>query len=57
LPIVATLTLLIQLCFICHVIRTRRAQLEAILEHARRFRIRHEEEQEWVAAAGRGLAG
>lgn len=34
-----------------------RAQLEAILEHAKRFRIRHEEEQEWVAAARRGLAG
>jgi hypothetical protein len=34
-----------------------RAQLEAILEHARKFRIRHEEEQEWVAAARRGLAG
>jgi len=33
-----------------------RAQLEAIIEHAKRFRIKHEEEQEWVAAARRGLA-
>ena len=32
-----------------------RAELETILTHAKRFRIRHEEEQEWVAAARRGI--
>jgi len=32
-----------------------RAELETILAHAKRFRIRHEEEREWVAAARRGL--
>jgi hypothetical protein len=32
-----------------------RAELEKIVDHARRFRIRHEEEQEWVTAAGRML--
>jgi hypothetical protein len=33
-----------------------RGELEKIVEHARRFRIRHEEEQEWVTAARRMLA-
>jgi hypothetical protein len=32
-----------------------RAELETILAHAKRFRIRHEEEQEWVSAARRGI--
>jgi hypothetical protein len=32
-----------------------RAELQTILAHAKRFQIRHEEEQEWVAAARRGL--
>ena len=49
-PIVAVLTLLIQA-------DQARAPLEAIIEHAKRFRIKHEEEQAWVAAARGGLAG
>jgi len=32
-----------------------REQLQTILAHAKRFRIRHEEEQEWVTAARRGI--
>jgi hypothetical protein len=32
-----------------------RAELQQIVDHARRFRIRHEEEQEWVTAAQRML--
>jgi hypothetical protein len=59
-PIVLALTVLIQTCFIFHVLQATgqaeaaRAELETMLAHAKRFRIRHEEEKEWVAAARRG---